>query len=182
MNSFKYTFNEIYHISLEHQNDVGLSPISIWILRVNFSSSLSCEDLGMWVRGVWSVERGRRVNWLKDSMPAVRIATRRIRICSWLNKNHEYQLHHYRLISRTAQVQSSWMDKVKNVFTGQKSTAAPQPHSQAGAVADASQLISDSDSFTLLRQSPFPFQNSLSVSFSFSNAIRVIPFLGFHLC
>ncbi|KAJ1417067.1 SEC-C motif [Sesbania bispinosa] len=67
-------------------------------------------------------------------MPAVRIASK---ICCLLNKKCAYRWQYNRSISYTLQLQSSWMEKVKTVFTGQKSTTQG---------ADAS-----SDSFTLLR-------------------------------
>ncbi|KAK2365130.1 hypothetical protein QL285_089918 [Trifolium repens] len=70
-------------------------------------------------------------------MAALRILNR-IRICNHnlLNNNYDY---HYRSISTTLHLQSSWMNKVKNVFTGQKSD---------GGQVDASQFTSES--FTLL--------------------------------
>ncbi|KAK2419200.1 hypothetical protein P8452_63230 [Trifolium repens] len=70
-------------------------------------------------------------------MAALRILNR-IRNCNHnlLNKNYDY---HYRSISTTLHLQSSWMNKVKNVFTGQKSD---------GGQVDASQFTSES--FTLL--------------------------------
>ena len=71
-----------------------------------------------------------------DSMPSLRILNK---ICYSINQYCKYK---YRTISSTAQLQGSWMEKVKNVLTGQKST----PQSQG----DASQVTSDS--FTLLRQ------------------------------
>ncbi|XP_061348515.1 uncharacterized protein LOC133293909 [Gastrolobium bilobum] len=66
-------------------------------------------------------------------MPAVRIVRK---ICCSVKKKCDYQ---YRSIFSTAQVQGSWVEKVKNVFTGQKSTTE----------GNASQV--SSDSFTLLR-------------------------------
>ncbi|TKY61421.1 translocase subunit SecA 1 [Spatholobus suberectus] len=68
-------------------------------------------------------------------MPAVRILSK---IFHSVNQKCKYQ---YRTISSTAQLQGSWMDKVKNVIAGQKSTAQSQ--------VDTSQVTSDS--FTLLR-------------------------------
>ncbi|KHN04047.1 hypothetical protein glysoja_022733 [Glycine soja] len=68
-------------------------------------------------------------------MPSLRILNK---ICYSINQYCKYK---YRTISSTAQLQGSWMEKVKNVITGQKST----PQSQG----DASQVTSDS--FTLLR-------------------------------
>lgn len=64
-------------------------------------------------------------------MPALRILSK---FFLSANKKCKYE---YRTISSTAQLQGSWMEKVKNVISGQKS--APQ-----------SQEVS-SDSFTLLR-------------------------------
>ncbi|KAK7284290.1 hypothetical protein RJT34_19034 [Clitoria ternatea] len=62
-------------------------------------------------------------------MSAVRYIARKF--LDSLNRKCDY---HLRTISSTAQLQGSWMDKVKNVFTGQKQDSD-----------------SDSDSFTLLR-------------------------------
>lgn len=74
-------------------------------------------------------------------MAALRIANRII------NYHHNllYNNYQYRSISTTVHLQSSWMDKVKNVFTGQKSEGAPP---------DASQ-------FTLLSMFIFSFQSIL---------------------
>lgn len=59
-------------------------------------------------------------------MAALRIANRII------NYHHNllYNNYQYRSISTTVHLQSSWMDKVKNVFTGQKSEGAPPDASQ----------------------------------------------------
>ncbi|KAG5084396.1 hypothetical protein AAZX31_19G226800 [Glycine max] len=64
-------------------------------------------------------------------MPSLRILNK---ICYSINQNCKCQ---YRTISSTAQLQGSWMEKVKNVITGQNST----PQSQGDA----------SESFSLLR-------------------------------
>ncbi|KAK7337861.1 hypothetical protein VNO77_18449 [Canavalia gladiata] len=77
---------------------------------------------------------GERETAINDPMPAVRIMSN---ILYSVNRKFSYQ---YRTISSTVQLQDSWMEKVKNVFTGQKSTTQE----------DASQATS-SDSFTLLR-------------------------------
>ncbi|KAL2954519.1 hypothetical protein AAZX31_19G226800 [Glycine max] len=75
-------------------------------------------------------------------MPSLRILNK---ICYSINQNCKCQ---YRTISSTAQLQGSWMEKVKNVITGQNST----PQSQGDA----------SESFSLLRQFLlFPISPSL---------------------
>ncbi|KAK7397271.1 hypothetical protein VNO78_18438 [Psophocarpus tetragonolobus] len=62
------------------------------------------------------------------SMPSIRIVSKIL----YSGANQKLK---YRTISSTARLQGSWMQKVKNVITGQKNTPQPQP----------------SDSFTLLR-------------------------------
>lgn len=92
-------------------------------------------------------------------MPSLRILNK---ICYSINQNCKCQ---YRTISSTAQLQGSWMEKVKNVITGQNST----PQSQGDA----------SESFSLLRQFLlFPISPSLLPSpFSLLTSLLIIMIL-----
>ncbi|BAT88004.1 hypothetical protein VIGAN_05143400 [Vigna angularis var. angularis] len=69
-------------------------------------------------------------------MPLLRIASKILHSAG----NQSCKCQH-RTIFATAQLQGSWMEKVKNVITGQKTTQSQGDAAQA-----------DSDSFTLLRQ------------------------------
>jgi len=86
-------------------------------------------------------------------MAALRFSSR---IINYHHHNLLYNNYHYRSISTTVHLQSSWMDKVKNVFTGQKSEGAPP---------DASQ-------FTLLSKFIFSFQFIL---IAFSYFLPILP-------
>ncbi|ESW19118.1 hypothetical protein PHAVU_006G097900 [Phaseolus vulgaris] len=70
-------------------------------------------------------------------MPLLRIASKILH--SAANQSCKHQ-HQHRTIFATTQLQGSWMEKVKNVITGQKTTQSQ---------GDASEV--NSDSFTLIR-------------------------------
>ncbi|KAL2345756.1 hypothetical protein Fmac_007041 [Flemingia macrophylla] len=67
-------------------------------------------------------------------MPALSIVSK---IIHSVNQKFSYQ---YRTISYTASLQGSWMEKVKNVITGQKSTSQPQ-----GETSESFTLLSFAD-------------------------------------
>ncbi|KAL2954518.1 hypothetical protein AAZX31_19G226800 [Glycine max] len=103
-------------------------------------------------------------------MPSLRILNK---ICYSINQNCKCQ---YRTISSTAQLQGSWMEKVKNVITGQNST----PQSQG----DASESFSFADEMKNAKRigafKEFMVGRSSEATFSsaFDKYEAIIRFLG----
>ncbi|XP_004494666.1 uncharacterized protein [Cicer arietinum] len=99
----------------------------------------------------------------------------------WLNKNQDYQ---YRSIFTTVQLQSSWMDKIKNVFTGQNTESGQQQPGIYQFTSDSFTLLNFADEMNKARKigafKEYMVGRSSEVTFAtaFQKYEAIIRFLG----